>query len=252
MRGYYMLKQVEGIVLKTQDYGETHKIITIFTKDYGKVSAIARGANKPKSRLSALSQIFIQGNFLIYLTKGLSTVQQGQIVQSHREIREDIIKTAYASYLVELTEKTLEDKQPDYYIYNELLQTLRWINEKDDYLIPLMMYELKLFEKGGFAPILDRCVNCGSHDLLHSFSIGEGGILCQQCQSLDPSKIVLNKALIKILPILLHVRLEKVGNISVKQENQQLIRKILDHYYDQYGGYPLKSKRFLAQIDLLQ
>ena len=118
-----MLKQVEGIVLKTQDYGETHKIITIFTKDYGKVSAIARGANKPKSRLSALSQIFIQGHFLIYLTKGLSTVQQGQIVQSHREIREDIIKTAYASYLVELTEKTLEDKQPDYYIYNELLQT---------------------------------------------------------------------------------------------------------------------------------
>lgn len=247
-----MLKQVEGIVLKTQDYGETHKILTIFTKDYGKLSAIARGASKPKSRLSALSQPFIQANFLIYVTKGLSTVQQGQFVQSHREIREDIIKTAYASYIIELTKKTLEEKQPDFYIYNELQQTLKWINENDNYMIPLMMYELKLFEKGGFAPILDRCVNCGSQELLQSFSIREGGILCMKCESLDPSKILLNKALVKILPILLHVRLEKVGNISVKQENQNIIRKMLDVYYDHYGGYQLKSKRFLAQIDLLQ
>lgn len=247
-----MLKQIEGIVLKTQDYGETHKIVTIFTKDVGKLSAIARGANRPKSRLSALSQLFIQADFLIYLTKGLSTVQQGQIVRSYREIREDIVKTAYASYIIELTDKLLDDKQPDLYIYNELEQTLTWINEREDYMIPLMMYELKLFEKGGFAPVLDRCVNCHRKGLLTSFSIREGGILCDQCHTMDPAKIVLNKALVKILPILLHVRLEKVGNISVKRENEQLIRKILDHYYDQYGGFQLKSKRFLKQIDLLQ
>lgn len=247
-----MLKQIEGIVLKTQDYGETHKIVTIFTKDVGKLSAIARGANRPKSRLSALSQLFIQADFLIYLTKGLSTVQQGQIVRSYREIREDIVKTAYASYIIELTDKLLDDKQPDPYIYNELQQTLTWINEKEDYMIPLMMYELKLFEKGGFAPVLDRCVNCHHKELLTSFSIREGGLLCDQCHTIDPAKIVLSKALVKILPILLHVRLEKVGNITVKRENQQLIRKILDQYYDQYGGFQLKSKRFLKQIDLLQ
>lgn len=248
-----MLKQIEGIVLKTQDYGETHKIVTIFTKDVGKLSAIARGANRPKSRLSALSQLFIQADFLIYLTKGLSTVQQGQIVRSYREIREDIVKTAYASYIIELTDKLLDVKQPDPYIYNELQQTLTWINEKEDYMIPLMMYELKLFEKGGFAPVLDRCVNCHHKELLlTSFSIREGGLLCDQCHTIDPAKIVLSKALVKILPILLHVRLEKVGNISVKRENQQLIRKILDQYYDQYGGFQLKSKRFLKQIDLLQ
>ncbi|HLR70614.1 MAG TPA: DNA repair protein RecO, partial [Pseudogracilibacillus sp.] len=107
-----MLKQLEGIVLKTQDYGETHKLITVFTKQFGKLTAISRGANKPKSKLSAVSQAFIQGDFLIYVSKGLSTIQQGQIIQSFRHIREDIEKTAYAAYMIELTDKTLESKNP--------------------------------------------------------------------------------------------------------------------------------------------
>lgn len=247
-----MLKQIEGIVLKSKAYGETHKLMTIFTKDAGKISAISRGANKPKSRLSAVSQMFIRAEFLLYYTKGLSTVQQGQITDSYRQIREDIIKTAYASYIIELTDKILETRQPDPYIYGQLQQTLTWINNEDDFMIPLIMLELKLYEKGGFAPILDRCVSCGNDTSLSAFSIGEGGLLCTSCRSLDPSAVSLNNALMKLLPILLHVPLDRVGNISVKLENQQLIRKLLDHYYDQYGGFQLKSKRFLSQINLLE
>src|SRR5699024_6848378 len=125
-----MLKQLEGIVLKTQDYGETHKLITVFTKQFGKLTAISRGANKPKSKLSAVSQAFIQGDFLIYVSKGLSTIQQGQIIQSFRHIREDIEKTAYAAYMIELTDKTLESKNPIPNIYQQLLHTMEWINEE--------------------------------------------------------------------------------------------------------------------------
>lgn len=246
-----MLKQMEGVVLKSQPYGETHKLLKIFTKDAGIISAIARGANKPKSRLSAVSQMFIRANFLIYLTKGLSTVQQGQIVDSYRHIREDIVKTAYATYIIELTDKILDTKQPDLYIYHELQQTLAWINDQDDFYIPIMMYELKIFEKGGFAPILHRCVNCNREESLHAFSIREGGLLCTNCTPIDQAAVVLHKPILKLLPILLSIPLQRVGNISVKRENQQIIRKLLDHYYDQYGGFHLKSKRFLSQIDLL-
>src|SRR5690625_2064647 len=118
-----MLKQLEGIILKTQDYGETHKILTILTKEFGKLTAISRGANKPKSRLSAISQVFIQADLLIYVSKGLSTVQQGQIIQSYRYIREDIEKTAYAAYVVELTDKVMEQRDPDPFIYDQLFRT---------------------------------------------------------------------------------------------------------------------------------
>ncbi len=247
-----MLRQLEGIILKTRDYGETHKIITIYTKEIGKITAIARGANKPKSKLSAVSQVFIQGEFLIYVTKGLSTIQQGQTLSSFRHIREDIVKTAYAAYLIELTDKLIEEKRPDPFIYDQLNKTLAWIDEKEEFMIPMMMFELKLFAKGGFAPIVDRCVRCGRTEGFQSFSIQEGGVLCEQCYPIDDRAIQLSTSILKLLSIFLHVGLERIGDISVKQSNEQLLRKIFDQYYDQYGGFALKSRNFLSQIDLLK
>lgn len=247
-----MLKQLEGIVLKTHDYGETHKILSILTNQLGKISAIARGANKPKSRLSAVSQVFIQGEFLIYVSKGLSTVQQGQIVKSHRYIREDIEKTAYASYIIELTDKIIERSEADAFLYDQLNYTLNWIDEKDEFLIPVIMYELKLYKKGGFAPITSHCVNCGNTNYPFAFSIQEGGLLCVQCKQLDHRSVLLENAVSRLLPILENVGLERIGNISVKDTNIQLLRNLLNNYYDQYGGYLLKSRKFLSQLDLFK
>lgn len=43
-----MFEKVEGIVLRTKDYGETNKIVTLFTREYGLISGVARGAKKQK------------------------------------------------------------------------------------------------------------------------------------------------------------------------------------------------------------
>lgn len=247
-----MLRQLEGIILKSRDYGETHRLIMIYTKEIGKITAIARGANKPKSKLSAVSQVFIQGDFLIYVSKGLSTIQQGQTLASYRHIREDIVKTAYAAYVIELTDKLIEERKPDVFIYQQLCKTLAWIDEEETFMIPIMMFELKLFAKGGFAPSVDQCVNCGRSDNLQSFSIQEGGVLCEQCYPIDARAIQLHPNVLKLLSVFLHVGLERIGDISVKQSNKQLLRTLFDQYYDAYGGFVLKSRNFLSQLDLLK
>lgn len=244
-----MLHKTVGIVIRTQDYGETHKLVTIFTKKLGKVTAISRGANRPRSRLSAVSQLFIEGDFLLYVNKGLGTLNQGEVIASYRNIREDLMRTAYAAYIAELTDKLLEEKEPDPFIYEQLKQTLDWMNEKAHYEIPVMMYELKLFQKGGFAPVIDKCVNCGSTEKPFGFSIKEGGALCPRCTTLDEQVISLEPALFKVLSICLNVGLERVGKINVKEKNIRMLRSIIDQYYDRYGGFQLKSKKFLDQID---
>lgn len=248
-----MLEKIEGFIIKAVDYGETHKIVTIFSKKYGKISAIARGAKKMKSRMAAVTQPFIHGEFLIYINeKGLSTIQQGDVIDSLRSIREDIIKTAYAAYIGELTDKLMETFNPDYYIYDQFLQTIKWIAENEEMEIAVMMYELKLFEKGGFAPIVDRCVRCGDQNNLISFSISEGGLLCNQCTYNNDDSINFRNSVAKLLHIFSKVGLERIGTVSIKPENQHLLRKILDAYYDQYGGYYLKSRRVLKQLELLE
>ncbi len=41
-----MLQKCEGIVIRTTDYGETNKIVTLYTREWGKVGVMARGSKK--------------------------------------------------------------------------------------------------------------------------------------------------------------------------------------------------------------
>ena len=103
------VSKVEGIVIRTTDYGETNKIVTIFSRELGKVSAMARG-QKTEKPISICVAINDTCHFLIQMGSGLGTLQQGEIISTMKEIREDIFLTAYASFIVELTDKATEDK----------------------------------------------------------------------------------------------------------------------------------------------
>src|SRR5699024_10522065 len=133
----------------------------------------------------------IYGEFFVYMNTGLSTIQQGEIIDSFRAIREDIIKTAFAAYIAELTNKLIESRKQVPYLYNQFKGTLQWISRHNEAEIPIMMYEIKLFEEGGFSPIVSNCANCGSTTPPYSFSISEGGFLCTSCLFIDDRAIPL-------------------------------------------------------------
>ena len=61
-----MLKDVVGIVLKERDYGESSKILDVFTKEYGLIGIISKGSKKMKSNLSGVSTRLTYGMFHIY------------------------------------------------------------------------------------------------------------------------------------------------------------------------------------------
>lgn len=202
--------------------------------------------------MAAITQPFIFGEFLIQRGRNLATIQQGEIIDSFRPIREDIVKTAYASYIAELTDKLIEPKQLDATIFPQFLKTLSWVSEGKDPEILSIIYELKLFKKAGFAPVLDSCVRCKSENGPYYFSINEGGILCGQCHPHDPEAVLLQANQLKLLQIFDKIEMERVGDISIKSDNKRFFRQLIDAYYDRYGGYFIKSKKFLKQLDLLQ
>ena len=247
-----MLEKVEGIIIRTQDYGETHIIATLLTDRLGKIGVIARGAKKPKSRMSAVSQLFIHGQYLVRVGKGLGVLEQGEVIESHRKIREDIFLTAYASYIAELTNILLDEKRQHYQVFQQFLMVFKGLIDQKDPLVLTIIYELQLYNIAGFAPTLDTCQNCQQKDKISAFSIREAGVICQRCLAVDPNYIALNQRQLKLLQLFAEVDLGNIGNISVKEENKRLIQKILEQYYDSYGGFALKSRRFLNQLDLLK
>jgi len=246
-----VLEKVEGFILRTQDYGETHKIVTILTPKMGKIGAIARGAKKTKSRMAAVTQPFIHGSFLVQLGSNLATIQQGEVLTSFRGIREDIFKTAYTSYLAELTDKLIDPNKYNPFIYRQLIRTVEQINDGKDPTVLTMIYEWKMYKEAGFAPVVTQCVSCGNPDELKVFSVTNGGLLCRNCLHIDPHAISISEKITKLMAMFAFIEIEKIGNISVKQENKRILQHIMDQYYEQHGGYYLKSKRFLKQMDQL-
>src|SRR5699024_2308096 len=131
-------------------------------------------------------------------------------------------------------------------------KTLQYINTHEHYAIPVIMYELKMYQAGGFASVVDYCVRCTRQEPPYTFSVQEGGFLCPNCSSSDIYAVQIPQAFSKILPILIHVGLERICIIFINRYNELLLRNLLDQYYDQFDGFSLKSIRFLNQIDRLQ
>ena len=180
-----MLQKCEGIVIRTNDYGETNKIVTLFTREWGKIGVMARGANKPNSRLAAITLPFTHGFFLVQMGRGLGNLQQGEILSSYKSIKEDIFLTAYASYVAELTDKSTEERKANPFLFELLLQTLAYMNDGLDPEVLVLIYEMKMLNVLGLYPVLDQCAVCGKTEGQFSFSIREGGFLCHRCREKD-------------------------------------------------------------------
>lgn len=243
-----MLEKCEGIVIRNTDYGETNKIVNLYTREWGKVGVMARGAKKTNSRLTAITQPFTYGYFLIQRGRGLGALQQGEMISSMRSIREDLFLTAYASYVIDLTDKCTEEKRPNPFLFELLLQTLQYMNEGYDLDILVNIYEMKMLNLLGLYPILDRCAHCGTAEGTFSFSIREGGLLCQRCSAMDRYHFNVSQATVRLLRLFYLLDLSRLGNISVKEETKAELKMVINAYYDEYSGLHLKTKKFLNQL----
>ncbi len=244
-----MMQKVEGIVIRTMDYGESNKIVTLFTRELGKIGVMSRGAKKPKSRLAAVSQLFIYGTFLFQKSQGLGTLNQAEIIDSFRDVRKDLFRASYATYMVEMTDKLTEERQPNPSLFELLYQMLHYLNEGVDADVLLRIFEIKMLAVAGIRPQLDECASCGSTDVPVAFSIRDAGFLCKRCVHKDERAYHLSAHSARLLRLFYYLDLERLGQISLKQETKQELKEIISAYYDEYSGLRLKSKRFLEQLE---
>lgn len=73
-----------------------------------------------------------------------------------------------------------------------------------------------------------------------------------KCRHMDPEAIELAPKLAKLLYLFSEAGLERIGTIQMKPENVKMFQAILKDYYERYGGYYIKSRKFLDQLDLFK
>ncbi|SFS81975.1 DNA repair protein RecO [Marininema halotolerans] len=243
-----MLTKIEGVVLRTRDYGESNKIVTIFSREQGKFAAMARGAKKPKSRLGAATQPFTLGFFLCFSSSGMATLSQAEIIESNIHVRSDLLHTAYAAYWVEYLDKLTEEKVPAPFLFDLLLSMLNWLEQGLDPEILSRIFELKVLETAGYRPRLDGCVNCWRTEGPLAFSVSMGGILCHHCFNRDPQRIPITPAAAHVLKQLQRVTPDRLGQVNVKKETLLILEQVMRRFNDEYTGLFLKSRNFLDQL----
>lgn len=244
-----MLHKVEAIVIRSMDYGEGNKIITLFTRDWGKVGVMARGAKKLKSRNSAITQLFTYGEYVYFKSSQMGTLNHGEIIESHHLLREDLAKTAYGAYLVEMVDRSVAEQEPNEFLFEQLKAGLTAIEEGKDAQITAHIFEMKILALSGYAPVVDECVACGESGGEWALSISLGGVLCSRCRQRDPAAVVLSEGTLKLLRLLRHVDLRRLGKVEVKPETRMQLKRCMRDFMDTHIGVKWKSRNFLDQMD---
>ncbi|PTM59471.1 DNA repair protein RecO [Desmospora activa] len=244
-----MLAKCEGIVIRTRDYGESHKVVTLFTQEQGKIAVMARGAKKTKSRLGAVTQPFTSGWFLCFSgSSGMATLSQAEIQRARYSLRSDLTLTAVAAYMTELLDRLTEEREVQPVLYSLLETTLDMLEEGADPDILTHIFELKVLEVGGYRPRLDGCVHCGAVDRSVRFSVAMGGFLCLDCSHRDRQAIAISAATARVLKLLQRMTPDRVGEVDLKAETRTQLEKVIRAFLDEYVGQSLKSRDFLDRM----
>lgn len=118
-----------AIVLKNISFGESSKLITLFTKNQGKIKVIARGSRKIKSKIGGRIEPFNYGIFYIVKGKTNYTLTTVDIYNNFNTLRQNLIRIAYAFSIIDIVDKLTFEEDVHLKLFNLLYATLQFLGK---------------------------------------------------------------------------------------------------------------------------
>ena len=246
--------RTEGIVLRTYDYSETSKIVSLYSKGFGKVKVIAKGARRPKSRFGASLELITEVSFIFYKRENreLYTIGQCDILCPFPRLKVHMTSLSYASAICELTDRLVVGEEPNPALYRAMREALQGIEEQPEEDPERFLWHFQLKSAGalGYRPHLDRCVSCGGavNAPRVRFSYALGGPLCPACTRRDLSGSEVHLGTVRFL-----AWLDRYGATRAKVADALIgeVRRALWDFLKYHTGdqLQLKSLAFLDQIE---
>lgn len=145
--------QVTGMILKQSPMGEYDRRVCLLTRERGKISAFARGARKPGSRLAAATNLFAFGTFKLYVGRNSYTMTEAEITNYFEELMSDYVGAYYGMYFTEVADFYTRENNDEKEMLKLLYQSLKAIMA-DSLPNPLVkcIFELKAIAVNGEFP----------------------------------------------------------------------------------------------------
>ena len=240
-----------AIVLRTVDYGEADRVVTLFTRQVGKLSALARGARKSVKRFGAALGLFGVGEAVLVDKPNveLSALERFDGARGFPALMSDVAKVAHGGYACEVVRELIPPRQPEPEIFELLVTFFAALEAAPARAETLRIFELRLLDALGLRPQLEACVACGSDELGaigDVLDVRRGGVVCAHCHGHGrPLVDDVRRAHVDAQALDLQAAAAFALAPSVNAGAREALGAIIiDHV-----GRPLKSLEFIAKLN---
>lgn len=230
------------IVMRTADYRDSDKMLTLFSRDAGRVSALARGAKNLKNPIAAASQPFCCGIFSFVGKNGKLYVNQCEIKKEFYSLGADFPKFAAGCAMMETADRLLENMVEYERLFLLLINCLYSLEKGLPVKMTTAYFFVQVCDIMGIRPVTDSCAVCGKKiGEPHFFCAAEGGTVCGECSvGLQIKKI--RPDVMKTIEKMLHTGPKMIRNIEGFEPDVLLI---MQEYLALVGEIRLKSAIYL-------
>lgn len=174
---------VSGLVVRTTDYGERDRILSLFTNELGLITVTANGSRSLKSRSLVATELFCYSRFVLTKRADRYTVKEVELIESFFDLRSDVAKIALAGYACEVLSHVGTENMPEPDLLRLCLNTLYAIaKEKAPNAQIKGAFEMRAASILGFMPELSVCSDCGEEGEDVVLDVMNGAVRCASCR----------------------------------------------------------------------
>ena len=203
-----------AIVLKLVEFSETSVVATLFSRDFGKITALAKGARRPKGPFEAALDLLalVRVVFLHKSSDALDLLTEAKLERRFRAAARDLSRLYAGYYVAELLAELTDEDDPHPELFDEANRTLELLDGDSPVATALLRLELSALRLLGHLPSLDECVGCGTNVGRASspsendknvrrvpFGLVAGGVLCPKCRSGQRSVVSVSAAALEAM-----------------------------------------------------
>jgi len=246
--------EVEGCVLRTMDYRDHDRIISVLTPDHGRMDLIARGARKSFKRFGGHLQLFTCALMTLDYKEAttLHGLRSASTRHSFPELQTDLVRFAVASYLGEVALRTAAVGERDpvsYRAFMALLERLTTVEMGGEEWI-LRLGQAALLERRGVLADFERC-SCGHPIALSETvwrSVPESALHCDACASRMGRVERMAPGTVRALQAVGRVVRGHDPGPGVTAATLRVAGMVLNESTMELVGSPLKSEAFLLSM----
>jgi DNA repair protein RecO (recombination protein O) len=242
--------RTEAVVLRHSDWGEADRLLVLFGRESGKIRAVAKGVRKLHSRKAGHLEPFTRVKLLLARGRDFWIVTQAETVDAYLPIREDLVRTAYAAYVIELLDRFTYEEGQNRALYQTLVDVLQLVSMLPDPFPAVRYYDIHLLDLLGFRPELINCVRCEALIKPEDqyLDAGQGGILCPRCGEGSPSARPVSMLTLKYLRHYQRSTFHEASRAPLTPGLMREMEALLSYYLTYWLERRLNSPAFLHEV----